>query len=559
GGGGEERGGGGSGKGAERAPGDAFEERVAAVFAAVLGYPTVPLEAGFFDLGGSSLQLGAVCTRLSGATGVPVPVSVAMRQPTARALARWIEAQQGARGAAAGEGASAEVAASGPVESGPAASGPVPLNELQTSFWTRQAMDPADLSALCPLAWRITGRLDQDALAAALLDVVARHEALRSRYELTGRGREARPVAVPFPVSELPQCAAVERLAPVEGERSAVELLRERLLRPLAPEAGEVWRAVTVPVAGTPTVLFGLAFHHLAFDGHSEPVLVRELAAGYAARTEGRSDRLPAAPTLRQLAAATAANAEVADLTAQREHWQRTLRGIPELPLPAPAVAPVVADAWRFALDGERGAAVRELARQHGGTPSTLLLAATATALRQLTEQHDFGIGIPVAQRSGELLEAAIGCLVNTVCVRVAAPAGSSWAELVDRTREAATAALAAQDVPLAEVVRLVNPRRTGRSPLYQALFAYQDAPDAPLRLPGAQVAPVRIPPAGEGLAELVVEVRPEAAGGYLVEVTGPVPPEEFREAFLAALAGHPAAPGVRAARHTSPERVVRS
>ncbi|MFI9331090.1 amino acid adenylation domain-containing protein [Kitasatospora sp. NPDC052868] len=502
-------------------PADELERTVAAVFASVLGVDRVPVDAGFFDLGGTSLGLGVVCTRLTASLGLPLPVSEVVRRPNVRELAAWIGLRTAERGPSEPE--PSEPGPSGdplPDRPGPA----VPLRDAQSVFWARQAADPEDLSGLCPLLWRLQGPVDADALEAALGDLADRHEALRSVYTLDEDAYDPVPVAVPRPAPAGAGRALLRRLPPADGLPTAVAAVQRALARPLDPEAGLVWRAVLLPLEDGAQTLFGLVFHHIAFDGHSEPVFTAELSLAYTARARGERPVFAGpAPGLRQVERETAALAGLVDLKAQRSFWRDALQGTPELRLPLPtpgerAPADRSAGVLGFVLERPEAATVERLAAEHGTTAFTVLLATASAVLAAVTGQRDLAIGVPVSRRASPLLAAAVGCLVDTVCVRLDG-GREGWAELVDGTRRAVTAALSNQDVSFAEVVRLVRPARTDRDPLYQFLFVYQDAPPTPLDLGPAVAVPVRLP-AAEGVCEVVTEVWPRADGTLLVDVT---------------------------------------
>ncbi|WP_198358160.1 non-ribosomal peptide synthetase [Streptomyces fildesensis] len=489
-------------------PAGETERTVAGVFASVLGLDPVPLEQKFFALGGTSLGLAAVCTRLSTSLGRPLPISEVIRHASVRELARWIDDH--------------DISAEHPLEIGPG--GPVPLSESQMAFWTRQAIKPGDLSGLCLLAWRLEGDINAVALEAALGDLAARHESLHSVYGPDNESDALQLVAVPsYSCSETNEERCFSLLAPCDSEAEALRSLQQTLTRPLDPQQGEVWRAGFVPLAGTSGSFFGFAFHHIAFDGHSEPVLLSELATAYAARAQEREPFFDvAAPTLRGVHREMQQLEELTDSDAHRIYWQRELTDTPALALPTPpgGSQPVqsAADTVSFRLSNSETDKVHHLARRHATTPFTVLLALSVTTLRALTGQDDFAVGVPVSRRSSSLLAAAVGCLVDTVCVRFPV-AYENWDEAIRNVAEAATAALAHQAIPFGEVVRLVNPPRTVRDPIYQFLFVYQDAPAAHLVLGSARAVPVRLQvPAG--VCEVVTEVWPQADGGMVIDVT---------------------------------------
>ncbi|MCT9081063.1 amino acid adenylation domain-containing protein [Streptomyces fulvoviolaceus] len=474
------------------ASGDPLVDLVAGVFAEVLGRTAVPVDEEFTALGGTSLGAGRACARLSARLGRPVPLAALFEHPTAAALGARLAELAGEEDGPGPDQAPAEV----------------PLTAAQSGFLVRHLLEPDDRSAHCLAAWTLDGDLDVAALTGALADVHARHPALHSAY----RAHKARTFAVPGdatppPLAELPAAPSTE---------AALIAVREALAAPLDPTAGVLWRAVLVPVTGTRTTVLGYVVHHIAFDGWSESVLAADLAAAYNARLAGRAPAWAPAPTAAQVWAVRERHTRAADLTAQRERLKAELVGVPELRLPLPA-AGAGREVLRteVSLSAEEVAGLDRLASDAGLTRFAVLLSRYGRALADLTGQDDFGVGVPVAQRVDPLLETAVGCHIGMVCVRlrgaaVRGDAGSAGRLVRD--------ALACQDVGFDEAVRLVNPPRGTRSPLFQTLFALQDNHTAELPLTGAATTFHRLPYAGIP-AEIQTEIWPRSDGGLRLVV----------------------------------------
>jgi len=461
------------------------EDVVAAEFGALLGLAEVDREESFFALGGTSLTAVRLCTRLGTRFGRSIPVSRLMRTPTVTAVAEWL--------------ATSVVPTA---QEAPDA----PLTSMQHSFLVQHQMSGADPENHCLLAWTISGDLDVDALARAVRDVHGRHGYLHARFEADD---EALAVASSAPAEFVKQAAT--------GPQDAAAVLDSQLRKPFRLEDGPPWRAVLVRFGDH--WLFGVAVHHIAFDGWSQHVLADDLSAAYAGRalapvpTPAATER-----TLRDLAAA-------ADLPAQREYWTRTLDGVPPLALPAgsddgprtvsaPLSAKVLADLDRRA-------------RSLGTGRLSVLLAAVGSALVEHTGQTDFGVGVAVTRRATESLERPVGCLVDTVCVRLRSTDLSETATAVHE-------ALANADVPFAEVARLAGGRRTGRHPLYQAIVAVQDSPVPVLRLGGCRVDRHDAHDLAWPMAELLVELY--AAPGVPAVVRVSRDPARVAEATVRAV-----------------------
>ncbi|MET8155802.1 amino acid adenylation domain-containing protein [Sphaerisporangium sp. NPDC005289] len=535
---------------------------LAAVYAEVLGVAHVPGDVPFFALGGDSLDAMRLCTRVEARFGTAVPISQLFRTPEVDALAGWLERPV----AAAAEDVPEEAV-------DPAR---VPLMPMQVGFLLRHLIDPGDVSGLCRMAWWLDGPVDERALAGAVRDVTARHEALRARYVFDDDA-----------VAVVTGAASTEwRVLPDElYEEAAWRTLDAALSRPLDLAEGEVWRAGLVRAAGSGRTLFGLAVHHVAFDEWSQEVLCADLSAAYRSRLgehgrpgadpsqagrsrdghaevepsqgarpgDGRSgvDRPSgrgAAPTLAEVVTEYRRQLRQADLAVQREYWRSALRGLPRPAVPrVPVAFDLLADerqatgglSWR--VTAEELAVWDRAARAHGATRFAVLLAAYADVLYRVTGEGDLTVGTPVARRGGPVLKDALTCLIDTVCVRLRPGLAGDAGTLIGQARDAAGAALAAADVPFSEVVELVNPVREGMSnPLYRVMFSLHDRQPR-LRLAGC-AAEFRRPEAVDATCDLVTGVWPDDGGGCEVRLAhrpDQVPAAAARavgEAFTAAL-----------------------
>ncbi|MCA1268745.1 AMP-binding protein [Streptomyces rubiginosohelvolus] len=485
-----------------------YVHRTAAVFAAVLGLPTVPLDTPFTDLGGSSLAGGRVCARLAAELERPVPVSRLYEHPTARGLGQWL----------------AEEVSTPPA---PVAAGDdVPLTPMQTGYLTNHLLRPQDRSAHCLLLFRIDGDLDLDSLDSAVETVHERHETLRTACTATPHP-VARVTDLPAPVLEI--------LEPEPDTDRAVETLRATLGAPLGLDEGEVWRTALVPLEPGRAWVFGCVVHHIAFDGWSESVLAGDLAAAYNAARAAAGDAAPVPSPPPALSVAASARLRAERLAhADPEHQRATLidalAGVPELTWPArtdPTDAPA-APAFRTErlLEPDAAARLDAAAARAGVTRYAVLLACYGQVLAELTGQRDFAVGVPVAQRFDPRLDDAVGCHIEMACLRLRGAVLDGGPEAVAEAGRVLDRAFAAQDVSFHELVRLLNPPRTGRPPLFQTLLVLQDNAIPELPLTGLGTTLLRPPyldiplevqtevwPLPDGRLRLAVNHRPDAVG----------------------------------------------
>ncbi|MFJ8214490.1 amino acid adenylation domain-containing protein [Streptomyces sp. NPDC096033] len=471
---------------------------VAECFASVLGLDAVPLDVPFVHLGGTSLGAGRLCARLSAALSRPVPVSWLYREPTASGLARLLaDAPQPHPGGHDGAGDAART----------------PLSPMQLVHLTPQLLDPADRTGHCVVTWAVEGALDRAALEAAIAEVHRRHDSLRAAYVLDP-SPAAEPVDIPPPPLEV--------LPARDSVAAAARSARAELGGELAPDVGEVWRTVLVPVTGpgpeAGTAVFGCVVHHVAFDGWSEGVLADDLSTAYRTAVASGTPELGPRPTLAAVHRERRALVREAGAESHHAYLRSELADVPAMrwpvgPEPREAGAPGLVET---VLDAGTLAGADAAAAAAGVTRFVVLLSLWAASLSEATGQRDFAVGVPVAQRAGAELERAIGCHINMLTLRLRGAALEGDASAVTRVAETTARAFAAQDVPFPDVVSLVDPPRDGRPPLYQILFACQDNVPPRLELVGARTTLLRQPYLDLPL-ELHTELWPSDDGGLLV------------------------------------------
>ncbi|MFD6860817.1 amino acid adenylation domain-containing protein, partial [Rhodococcus sp. NPDC060090] len=455
------------------------EIAVAAVFADVLGVERVGRGDDFFDLGGNSLLATRVVGRLRSELGVTVTAAALFDEPTVAALAAHVDAAP---------------------STGPALLAPrtrpdhLPLSYAQQRMWFLNRLEPQSSLYNIPLAVRLTGHLDVDAMRTALADIVGRHETLRTVYpEIDGVGEQRilEPAAVEFDV--------------------AVETVQaEDLPQRLAELTGEAFDVTTqVPVrayilaTGPSEHILALVMHHIAGDGSSLAPLVRDLVSAYTARSGGaRPDWVPmpvqyADYTLwqRELLGSDEDPRSLAGR--QLAFWTETLEGIPgslELSTdhPRSAILGSAGDRVRAELDSEMYRRISELARGSGATPFMVMHAALAVLLARLSDTTDVVVGTPVAGRSAPELDDVVGMFVNMLALRTPVELGDTFVDLLEQVRKVDLAAFDNADVPFERLVEVLDPVRSpAQHPVFQIGFSYQNFTVDSLDLPGLKVEPL--------------------------------------------------------------------
>ncbi|WP_189094544.1 non-ribosomal peptide synthetase, partial [Nocardia jinanensis] len=463
-----------------RAPATPIEEIVAGIFAEVLGVERVGIDDDFFELGGNSLIATQVAARLGAALDTRVPVRTLFEASTVMALATRVESH-------VGEGARQALVARSRQEE-------IPLSLAQQRMWFLNRYDTESAVNNIPIAIRMSGDLDVAALQVAFIDVIDRHESLRTVFPDTGRA----PVQVILDAAQV-----VPDLTPF---RIREDKLIDHLID-LATMAFDVTAEVPLharlfEIDETEYVL-GMVVHHISADGWSMGPLARDVMAAYAARISWEPPAWVNLPV--QYADYALWQREVLGseddpdslISGQVRYWKQELAGLPdELVLPAdrprPQVSSFEGGVHSFVISSEIRRRIVELGRRHNASPFMVVHSALAVLLARTTGESDIAVGTPVAGRGDAALENLVGMFVNTLVLRTQVRGESTFAELLAEVRNTDLQAFAHADVPFERLVEVLNPARSqARHPIFQVALSFENLPDRHFELPELRVAPV--------------------------------------------------------------------
>ena len=462
---------GGAGSGAE-APSTPTEELLCGIWMQVLRVARVGVRDSFFALGGHSLLGAEVIARVRERLGVELPLRALFEHPTVAALAGQVD--RIARGARSIGGVVLPR-----IERAPRG-GPLPLSFAQQRLWFLDQMAAGSPLYNVAAALLLRGALDVPALAAALREIVRRHEVLRTGYCASPGGPRQHilpPARLPLPEVDL------GALPPERRRRELESLARAEARRPFALERGAPLRAVLVRLEVRGQALL-LTVHHIAADGGAVEVLLRELSALYAAAAA----RLPsplAEPRLQYADFAVWQRRHMQGPMLERHlaYWRRQLADRPAAPvlpadLPPPASRSRRGATHRFTVPPAVTGAVRDLARRHGATLFVTLLAAYQTLLHRYSGEDVIPIGSPISARRGSETAEMIGPLLNTAVLASDLGGNPAFGELLGRVREVVLGAHAHQDLPFEMVVDELQPERdAAAAPLFQVWFHLHEDP----------------------------------------------------------------------------------
>src|SRR6185312_4515242 len=457
------------------------ERRLAAIWGDLLGIDRVGAHDSFFALGGHSLLGLQLVSRLQAGFGVELPLRTLFGAPTVAALAAEVEQRQGET-----EGVPPLVRAS--------RQGSLPLSFAQQRLWFVDQLEPGTPIYNLALALRVAGPLDAAVLRRCLEEIVRRHEAVRTVFVL--QGDSPVQVILPPPPFSLP-LVDLSGLPEPAREAAALALTVDEAGRPFDLARDLKLRGVLVRLE-TENHTVALTTHHVASDGWSMGILVREVTALYAAFAQGQPSPLPELPVQYADFAVwqrSWLHGEV--LEREIDWWRRQLAGLPpllELPTdrPRPAVQSFRGGERPVRLPAGLILLAEALSRREGATLFMVLMAAFQALLARYSGQVDLSVGIPVAGRNRVELEGLIGFFVNNLILRGDLTGHPTFRELLGRVRETELAAQAHQDVPFERLVEdLATERSLAHSPLVQVMFALQNTPGGTLEVQDLRLQPV--------------------------------------------------------------------
>ncbi len=524
----------------ETAPTDPIEQILAEAWADLLALPQSRRDAHFFELGGHSLLATRALARLRQMLGVEIPLRDVFEHPTPAALAPRVRALL-----AAGNGNDTGTPVAPPTHQprAPTRAGTCvfPTSFGQRRLWLLERLGLGGAAYHMPAALRLRGRLDVDALTQAFSTIVERHEILRTGYRdgnsptpgSSAPGSSdpgssdpgssdpvqvihpARPVQVP--------CIDLQALAAPDRDTLTRQLNTLEARRPFDLGKPPLLRLLLLRHADDDHLL-SLTLHHIASDGWSIGVLVRELGALMRVTSRRRTllrTGSPPAPLLADLPLQYADFAvwqrqrlDGPVLQAEVDWWRRCLCG-PEDRLPPPLLLPT--DLPRRAtapqrqerpegrvqarLDADLVQRLSALGQRAGATPFMVLLAAFQVLLSRLSGQERFAVGTPIAGRTHAELEPLIGFFANTLALPADLHLDSdSFDDLMSRLRETVLGAYSHQELPFEALVEALNPPRDlQRTPLFQVFFNLVNLEASSLELPGLQLTPE---PVDDGVAK---------------------------------------------------------
>jgi amino acid adenylation domain-containing protein len=452
-----------------QAPRTQTEEILAGIWERVLGVERIGRDDDFFSLGGYSLLATRIISRIRESFRIELRVRSIFEWPVLAELAERIEEAMRA----------GSVLVAPPLERVTTLE-QLPLSYAQQRLWFLDQLIPNNTAYNIPIAFRLRGALNVEALEQSLNETVKRHESLRTNFiEVDGQ-----PIQVIAPARNQ-DLSIVDVTELVSEEREAVvqQLALAEGQRPFNLASDPLFRTILFRLAADEYVLLAV-MHHIISDGWSMDVLLRDVPRVYTALNRGRPSALPELPIQYADFARWQRDWLQGDVLEQElSYWRDQLADIPsELSLPTdrprPSALSMKGSAVLLEVPQTLTAKLRALSQAEGSTLFITLLASFQMLLARYSGQDDIPVGTPIAGRRWVETEDLIGFFVNTLVMRTRLHGNPSIREVLRRVREVTLEAQTHQDVPFEKLVEELRPERTlSHGPLFQTMFVFQNDP----------------------------------------------------------------------------------
>ncbi|MGO4294958.1 amino acid adenylation domain-containing protein [Chitinophaga sp. RAB17] len=447
------------------APVNPTQEKLSAIWAALLEVDQVGIHDDFFALGGHSLLAIRVISAIRKQLGAEVAIGDIFDYPTVAALSTLLENRF--------------VPAAAPALIRRERPAHIPLSYSQERLWFIDQLE-GSVHYHLPTVLRLKGQLDRAALSHAWTTIVNRHEILRTVI--------AEEEGVASQVVKAPdqwQFHVVTNHTLQHDSAVLQQYIQSLIDTPFNLRQDDVLRVYLIEIGADNHILV-VVLHHIASDGWSTGIIVKELVELYGAYTTGRSAQLPVM------------DIQYADYAVwQRQHlsgevleeklayWKKKLADTAPLELPTdytrPAIQSTRGAISRFQLGPQLHADIQQLCKQEGTTLFMTLLAAFNVLLHRYSGQDDICVGTPVAGRTQQEMENLIGFFINTLALRNDLSNNPSFTSLLQQVKQTTLEAYEHQDLPFEKIVEtVVKQRDMSRSPLFQVSFVLQNTPDVP-------------------------------------------------------------------------------
>lgn len=411
----------------------------------------IGIDDNFFDFGGHSLKASILATRIHREFNVKIPLAEIFKGPTIREMAECVKKMKENRFVPIKSARKKEV---------------YPLTSAQKRLYILQEMDSNSTVYNGSLLMEIEGELKINRLTKTFLELIKRHESLRTSFEYkNGEPMQRVHDNIGFNVEQY-------RL---EGNQKADEMITQ-FKRPFNLGRAPLFRVGLIKKVEEKKYIMMVDIHHIICDGVSRDILMKEFAVLY------KGDELPTLELqYKDFLEWKNGQLQSGELKQQEESWLEQLSG--ELPLldlpydfPRPSMQNFEGDRVKLYLEKELKEKLDGFIKRTGTTLFMVLLSVYNIVLSKYSRQYDILVGSPAAGRTHADLENIIGLLIDTLVIRSFPKGEKTFEVYLSEVKKITLKAYDNQDYPFRELVRqVVTKNDLSRNPLFTVMLNVLD------------------------------------------------------------------------------------
>ncbi|MBZ9636378.1 non-ribosomal peptide synthase/polyketide synthase [Clostridium sp. FP1] len=446
------------------APRNEVEEKLVAIWKEVLATERVGINDNFFELGGHSLKATTLVSKIHKELNVEVPLREIFKSPTIKGISEYIESTEKSIYS------SIEIVKEKEYYE---------ASSAQKRMYMLQQFDLKSIGYNMPGVMQVEGRLNVERLEKSFVELIRRHETLRTSFEtiedkIVQRVNES----VNFKLN----CFEVGR---IENQEKAVDSIVKDFIKAFDLNKAPLLRVGLIKLEEDKHILI-FDIHHIISDGVSMGILINEFSKNY----EGIE--------LEQLRIQYKDYSEWQNsllksdlMKGQREYWTNIFKDeIPVLNMPTDFQRPLIqsfdGENISFKLDKELTKDLKRISKETGSTMYMVILSGVNILLSKYSGQEDIIVGSPIAGRPHADLEKIMGIFINTLAMRNHLDGSKTYEDFLKEVRGNALKAYENQDYQFDELVdKLSIPRDIGRNPLFDVMFTMQNMDSEEIELKG--------------------------------------------------------------------------
>ncbi len=443
------------------------EETLKGIFKELLGLSDVQKDDDFFDLGGHSLLVTQLISRIHRDMNVQVPVNIIFETPTIKEISKFISQ--------AGKDIYSSLKKAPEKEY-------YPISSAQKRMFLLDTIHGSNTGYNLPGTLIIEGGLEFGRLKDAVNKLLMRHEILRTSFEMVNGE----------PVQKINKVVDFE-IEKTESKEKDLNRILKQFIKPFNLKKAPLLRMQLVKLSPEKHVLM-YDLHHIISDGTSSTIISKEIASLY----EGTS--LPELKIqYKDFSEWQNELLKSEKVKEQEQYWvDRFKKGIPALNLPYDFQRPVVqsfeGSRTSLKLDPELYDGLKKIASASGATMYMVLLSAYNILLHKYSGQDDIIIGSPIAGRNHIELQNALGMFINTLAMRNDIVPCESFKSFLERVRQNTLKAYENKEYPFEELVSKMNLRKDlSRNPLFDAMLILQNMEVNDIEISGMKIEPLNI------------------------------------------------------------------